>query len=130
MDPGSEMAKIVDHRVFADIVKDRRAELGWAQGALAKRIGVGQQTVSRWESGDAVPRPRTVREIASVLGLDAGLLLVKAGYLESGEMPDSVEGRGSLDRIAAKYAQLDPQSQATIDTMIDVMLRQQEARQP
>lgn len=100
-------------------------ELGWAQGALAKHIGVGQQTVSRWESGDAVPRPRTVREIASVLGLDAGLLLVKAGYLRPDEMPDSVDSRGQLDRIAAKYARLDSQSQATIDTMIDVMLRQQ-----
>lgn len=122
------MAKIVDRRAFADIVKDRRAELGWAQGAMAKHIGVGQQTVSRWESGNAVPRPRTVREIASVLGLDAGLLLVKAGYLRPNEMPDSVEGPGQLDRIAAKYAQLNPQSQATIDTMIDVMLRQQQDR--
>ena len=37
--------------------------------ALAKRLGVGVQTVRQWESGTAVPDVNQFREIASFFGL-------------------------------------------------------------
>lgn len=37
--------------------------------ALAKRLGVGVQTVRQWESGTAVPDMNQFREIASFFGL-------------------------------------------------------------
>ena len=37
--------------------------------ALAKRLGVGVQTIRQWESGTAVPDVNQFREIASFFGL-------------------------------------------------------------
>ena len=51
------------------------------QRDLAAKLGVKQQTVSRWESGIAVPRPDRVTQLAGVLGMDRGHLLQLAGYL-------------------------------------------------
>lgn len=39
----------------ADIEKFREA-MGWTQAELAERLGVSQVSVSRWETGERVPR--------------------------------------------------------------------------
>lgn len=52
------------------------------QGALATALGVGQQTVSKWETGATVPRPRVLRAVADQLGVSVSSLLVLAGYLD------------------------------------------------
>lgn len=44
--------------------RDRR---GWLQSDLAKQLGVGQQTVSRWEKGISRPEPAMVRRLADLL---------------------------------------------------------------
>lgn len=40
------------------------------QGALAKRIGVKQPTVSAWESGKTSPSVQTLVDLSRVLGID------------------------------------------------------------
>ena len=49
--------------------------LGWDQAQFARRVGVGQQTVSRWERGRSTPRRAMIPQIADVLGVDAQMLL-------------------------------------------------------
>jgi transcriptional regulator with XRE-family HTH domain len=71
--------------IFAQILRARREELRLNQRDLAARLGVKQQTVSRWESGIAVPRPDRVTQLAGVLGMDRGHLLQLAGYLAQDE---------------------------------------------
>lgn len=47
-------------------VRSAREERGWLQGTLAKQLGVGQQTVSRWEKGVSRPEPSALPGLASV----------------------------------------------------------------
>ncbi|CAN5793281.1 hypothetical protein BH23ACT12_BH23ACT12_19260 [soil metagenome] len=62
-------------------IKARREELGLGQGQLAARVGVTQQTISRWENGDVVPPPKRLAKLAEALGLDLDRLLAYGGYL-------------------------------------------------
>ena len=47
-----------------DELRGALSALGWKQSELARRVGVGDTTVSRWVSGDAVPQP-----VAAYLGI-------------------------------------------------------------
>lgn len=71
--------------LLGETVKIRREELGFDQGELAAKLGVSQQTVSRWEKGLALPRPVRVRQLAEALGVDAARLQRFAGYLPQEE---------------------------------------------
>lgn len=42
--------------LLGETVKIRREELGLDQLELGRQVGVGQQTVSRWETGASVPK--------------------------------------------------------------------------
>lgn len=48
-------------------IRSARERRGWLQGALAKQLGVGQQTVSRWEKGLSRPEPSAIPALASFL---------------------------------------------------------------
>jgi transcriptional regulator with XRE-family HTH domain len=67
--------------LIGETVKIRREELGLDQLQLGQRVGVGQQTVSRWETGVAVPKPNRLPVLAEVLGLDPEYVHRMAGYL-------------------------------------------------
>ncbi len=75
--------------VFGDFVKLRREELGLDQVDLARRLGVNQQTVSKWEQAKAVPRPQRIRKLAEALRVDVSDLMRYARYLPEGEPPDA-----------------------------------------
>jgi transcriptional regulator with XRE-family HTH domain len=62
-------------------LRTRRVELKISQAALAGRLRVSQQTVSRWESGGTSPAPRRIADLAEALSLDLSALLRSAGYL-------------------------------------------------
>lgn len=74
--------------LLGEVLRRRREERGWGQAELANRLGVTQQTVSRWENGDSLPRPRRLLEIAELLGLDSATLHRLAGYLPNSEHSD------------------------------------------
>jgi transcriptional regulator with XRE-family HTH domain len=67
--------------LIGETVKIRREELGLDQLELGRLVGVGQQTVSRWENGLAVPKPNRLPALAEVLGLDVEYVHRMAGYL-------------------------------------------------
>lgn len=71
--------------LLSEAIRLRREELGLDQSELARRLGVGQQTVSRWETGTGLPRRDRLPQLADSLELDAGQLLRLAGYLPAGE---------------------------------------------
>jgi transcriptional regulator with XRE-family HTH domain len=62
-------------------LQERREEMGVGQADLAKRIGVTQQTISRWENGEIVPPPKRLTQLAAALEIDLDRLLGYAGYL-------------------------------------------------
>lgn len=64
---------------LADVLRTRREAQDIEQGELARRVGVTQQTISKWETGVTVPRPGRMAALARALDLDAGLLHATAG---------------------------------------------------
>jgi transcriptional regulator with XRE-family HTH domain len=46
-----------------------------SQLELAKKIGVKEATVSRWESRDRFPRGKVLRRLANLTGISVGELL-------------------------------------------------------
>jgi transcriptional regulator with XRE-family HTH domain len=78
---------------FGEIVRQERAQHGWDQAELAQRLGsVGQQAVSRWESGTSRPRRTVVAQIANLLDLDVNHLLTAAGYpAATADKPEEVQ---------------------------------------
>ena len=55
-----------------------RKRLGLSQEALAERIGVSRQAVSKWETGDAEPEISKLRSLAQVFGVTTDWLLSDA----------------------------------------------------
>jgi transcriptional regulator with XRE-family HTH domain len=85
---------------FSRLVEGGRTRLALSQGALAGLLGVSQQTVSRWEQGDARPRARQIPKLADVLNLDAAELATAAGATEAagstGGLADDMKPRRPL----------------------------------
>lgn len=52
-----------------------RTESGLSQSTLAEQMGVARQTVSRWESGEAVPTRENLRRLSELYGVPVGYLL-------------------------------------------------------
>ena len=88
---------------LGDLLRQRREELGRGQGDVAGDLGVSQQTVSRWEQGTSVPRPRRVTEIAERLGLDPAELQRLAGHLPAEPL---AAGRSNLRTVLAEVRSL------------------------
>lgn len=70
--------------LFDRTIRERREELGIGQAALAERVGVSQQTISRWEHGEVVPPPKRLVKVAQALDLDLDQMLAYGGYLPTG----------------------------------------------
>ncbi|WP_158250079.1 MULTISPECIES: helix-turn-helix transcriptional regulator [unclassified Pseudomonas] len=56
-------------------MKELRKALGLTQAALADHLNVSQQTVARWERGDAEPNFAMLRDIATLMGTSVDDLL-------------------------------------------------------
>lgn len=85
---------------LAQTLVRRRKELGISQSALAHRLGVQQQTVSRWENGDSTPRPLRVVQLAVELQVSQDQLLRTAGYMPAIEpTPLQVVFTGVFDHL-------------------------------
>lgn len=70
---------------FADALRLRREERGLSQAEVADRLGVGQQAVSQWESGQSLPRPSRIAQLSVVLQVDMEQLWRLAGFLPERE---------------------------------------------
>ena len=65
-------------------IADTRKELGITQVELADKMAVTRQTVSRWESGAALPDVEKISQIATILN-------VSCDYLLKDDVENSVE---------------------------------------
>lgn len=59
----------------AQLIRQRRRELGLTQETLAERIHVSAKAVSKWERGAGMPDAAIVPELSAVLGVSAVSLL-------------------------------------------------------
>ena len=99
---------------IGNLIKKARKARGFSLEALGEKLGVTRQLVWQWEKGSSDPRKH-------ILALSQHL-----------EMPvDYFYGpKRSPGILAAKIGQLNEDQQELVETMIDTLLRQQEAEPP
>lgn len=86
----AEMAKTALHIQIQQMIHDTRVAKGWKQKDLAKKMGVKQSLVSRWESGECNYTIDTLVEIADALGLSVQCPLKPDNQVVSTE-PENVK---------------------------------------
>ncbi len=59
---------------FANIISQKRKELGLTQDALAEKLGITPQAISKWENGVGLPDVTLFPAIAKVLGVSTDAL--------------------------------------------------------
>lgn len=86
-----------------------RAVRGWDQSELAAAAGVSASSISRYESGEAPPTPKSFERIVSAVGVPAStmerlfavILSARAG-VHHATFPE--EASGDADAIAARVS--------------------------
>ena len=94
------MSRADDRAPLARALQAAREARPLTQAELAAALGIGQQTVSKWETGVTTPRPRALRRLAEQLDVPMTRLLSLAGYLEPGVGEPVQTGSGTeLDEL-------------------------------
>lgn len=65
---------------MGSLIAEYRQSSGLTQAALARLVGVKQQSVSKWEAGTSKPAPEIMGKVETILGMDPGQLLIAAGW--------------------------------------------------
>ena len=57
------------NRTMAEVITNRRKELGMTQKDLAEKLNITDKAVSKWERGIACPDTATIPKLAGILGI-------------------------------------------------------------
>jgi transcriptional regulator with XRE-family HTH domain len=79
--PGQKTDDAHDHRAFGRALRELRHDAGLTQQALADRVGIGVEYVSRLENGHRGARWHTVMRLLRALGAtlaDLGVAIERA----------------------------------------------------
>ena len=79
-----------------------RKRAGLSQEALAERLGVSRQAVSKWETGEALPETNKLAALAAELGVSVDWLLSEDGPAEP--RPQSGDWTEGLPRTIGRMA--------------------------
>ena len=60
---------------FAENIKNLRLQAGLTQEEFGKLVGVNSRSVSKWELGQGLPRPKALAAICEQFGIDHNVLL-------------------------------------------------------
>lgn len=118
------MSKAYNLRVFSETVETARKRKGLTQPELAERLGLRQQTISKWEKGQARPRSGFVKEVAAELDLSEHDLLVMAGYLAGDKRKSGATLRTQAERRFTGRRAADPDIErmnSKLDQLIELM---------
>ena len=61
--------------ILADKIMENRKKNGWSQEELAEKLGVSRQSVSKWESAQAVPDMKKILQLSEIFGVSTDYLL-------------------------------------------------------
>ncbi|WP_037603033.1 helix-turn-helix domain-containing protein [Streptococcus sp. oral taxon 056] len=62
---------------LADTLFELRKEKGWSQEKLAEQINVSRQSISKWESGQALPELEKIVELSKIFQVTTDYLLIE-----------------------------------------------------
>ena len=104
-------------------IRVARTEAGLTQTELAERLGIHQESVSRWERGTVTPSVSQVFRIAEALGIDAAWLMMR-GRMEQGEIAEELrtQEQSVIHAITEQAKQLPPESRRElVKTLMDLL---------
>ena len=84
---------------FGAVVQRYRERAGLTQDELAERLQVTQQTVGKWESGKAYPRPGVFARLNHVLSIPASEIMDLYGDSKGARSPSSPYSNHALKQI-------------------------------
>ncbi len=61
--------------ILADKIIENRKKNGWSQEELADKLGVSRQSVSKWESAQAVPDMKKILQLSEIFGVSTDYLI-------------------------------------------------------
>lgn len=61
--------------ILADKISMLRKQNGWSQEELAAQLGISRQSVSKWESGNAIPDLDKIIKMSNIFGVSTDYLL-------------------------------------------------------
>ena len=61
--------------ILADKIVENRKKNGWSQEELAEKLGVSRQSVSKWESAQAVPDLKKILQLSEIFGVTTDYLI-------------------------------------------------------
>ena len=61
--------------ILADKIVENRKKNGWSQEELAEKLGVSRQSVSKWESAQAVPDLKKILQLSELFGVTTDYLI-------------------------------------------------------
>ena len=61
--------------ILADKIIENRKKNGWSQEELANRLGVSRQSVSKWESAQAIPDMKKILQLSEIFGVSTDYLI-------------------------------------------------------
>lgn len=93
--PMVSVAEPIDLQALGRVVKRARERLRYTQAYVADATGYSDSFISHIERGQQRPSSETLRELGRVLQLDYNELAVMAGYLQTTDVGDDVEIRGT-----------------------------------
>lgn len=70
-DQGDDYRRRVGRRI-----RQARQRQGWTQTELARRMGVAEGQVNKWENGRVMPNPRNLERLGRTLGVPAETFLL------------------------------------------------------
>ncbi len=114
-----------------DIIHELRMKHGLTQDGLAEKVFVTRQAVSRWENGETVPNPETLKKLSGLFNVSINTLLGSPRKLvcQCCGMPldDSIIGRnkdGSLNEDYCQWCYADGTfTYGNMDDLIEVCVR-------
>ena len=80
---------------FGEKLYELRRQRGLSQEALARKLGVSRQAISRWELGEVVPDTANVLAVSRIFGVSTDFLL-QDDCLSEGEAPAVCSAEQSL----------------------------------
>ena len=81
--------------ILADKIIENRKKNGWSQEDLAYKLGVSRQSVSKWESAQAVPDMKKILQLAEVFGVSTDYLL--RDEIEEAQTPETAPVDSGLE---------------------------------
>lgn len=63
------------YEIFAKNLRDRRCKLGYSQAILGDMLQYSEKSISKWESGTAIPSVEVLIKLTQILGTDLNTIL-------------------------------------------------------